>query len=233
MQSLTDPKSDTAKRRRGGRPSAEQAGEVDRRILDAATDLFLRLGFDATSCDQVVIQAGAGKASLYARYANKEELFTAVVRRMVEGTLLPSSDVPCHLPVRDRLRAVAGRLLSHALSSEAVALMRVCVTTAHRMPELARLVDRIGRDGGVACVARALVGNGASGDWIGEASDVAGRFIDMVFVPQQMRALIGDDRENLDQDASRRINDAIDLFGRAGLLASFETPPSSQTPPHQ
>ena len=146
MQSLTDPKPHTAKRRRGGRPSAEQAGEVDRRILDAATDLFLRLGFDATSCDQVVIQAGAGKASLYARYANKEELFAAVVRRMVEETLLPSSDVPWHLPVRDRLRAVAGSLLSHALSPEAVALMRVCVTTAHRMPELARLVDRIGRD---------------------------------------------------------------------------------------
>lgn len=227
MQSLTDLKPEPAKRRRGGRPSAEQAGEVDRRILDAATELFLRLGFDATSCDQVVAQAGAGKASLYARYANKEELFAAVVRRMVEQTLLPSSDVPWHLPVRDRLRTVADSLLSHALSPEAVALMRVCVTTAHRMPELAGLVDRIGRDGGVGCVARALAGNRASRDRIDEASDVAGRFIDMVFVPQQMRALIGDDRENLDREASLRINDAIDLFERAGLLASFEAPPDS------
>lgn len=233
MQSLADPEPEPAKRRRGGRPSAEQAGEVDRRILVAATDLFLRLGFDATSCDQVVAQAGAGKASLYARYANKEELFAAVVRRMVEGTLLPSSDVPWHRPVRDRLRAVAVSLLRHALSPDAVALMRVCVTTAYRMPELARLVDRIGRDGGVACVARALAGNRASVDRIGEASDVAGRFIDMVFVPQQMRALIGDDRECLDQDASRRIDDAIDLFDRAGLLAAFETPLGSHPPPHR
>ena len=62
---------------------------------------------------------------------------------------------------------------------------------------------------------------------------MAGRFIDMVFVPQQMRALIGDDHENLDQNASRRTNDAIDLFGRAGLLASFETPPGSHPRPHQ
>lgn len=38
------------------------------------------------------------------------------------------------------------------------------------------------------------------------------------FVPQQMRALIGDDCENLDQAALRRIDDTIDLFDRAGLL---------------
>ena len=140
MQSIVDPKPDAARHRRGGRPSADQAGEVDRRILDAATDLFLRLGFDTTSCDQVVAQAGAGKASLYARYANKEELFAAVVRRMVDRTLVPSTTVPWHLSVHERLRAVGHSLLDHALAPEAVALMRVVVTTAHRMPDLARLV---------------------------------------------------------------------------------------------
>lgn len=218
----TDPKPDPAKRRRGGRPSADQAGDVDRRILDAATDLFLRLGYDATSCDQVVVQAGAGKASLYARYANKEALFAAVVRRMVDHTLIPSGEVPWHLPVQDRLRAVGHSLLEHALAPEAVALMRVVVTTAHRMPDLARLVDRIGRDGGIACAAQALAGAAAAPDQIEQASTVAGRFIDMVFVPHQMRALIGDDREHLDAAAPRRIDDAIELLTRAGWLDAFE-----------
>ena len=218
MQMRTDTKPDPAKRRRGGRPSADQAGDVDRQILDAATDLFLRLGFDATSCDQVVVLAGAGKASLYARYANKEELFAAVVRRMVDHTLVPSGVVPRHLSVQDRLRAVGHSLLEHALTPEAVALMRVVVTTAHRMPDLARLVDRTGRDGGIACVAQAIAGADAAPDRIERASDVAGRFIDMVFVPHQMRALIGDDREQLDAASSRRVNDAIDLLTRAGWL---------------
>jgi AcrR family transcriptional regulator len=218
MQTLTDPKPDSAKRRRGGRPSADQAGDVDRRILDAATDLFLRLGYDATSCDQVVAQAGAGKASLYARYANKEALFAAVVRRMVDLTLVPLGAVPWHLPIQDRLRAVGHSLLEHALTPKAVALMRIVVTTAHRMPDLARLVDRIGRDGGVACVAQAIAGADAGPERIAQASDIAGRFIDMVFVPHQMRALIGDDRALLDATASRRIDDAIDLLTRAGWL---------------
>jgi AcrR family transcriptional regulator len=222
MQMRTDTKSDPAKRRRGGRPSADQAGDVDRRILDAATDLFLRLGYDATSCDQVVVLAAAGKASLYARYANKDELFAAVVRRMVDHTLAPSGVVPWHLSVQDRLRAVGHSLLEHALTPEAVALMRVVVTTAHRMPDLARLVDRMGRDGGIACVAQAIAGADAAPDRIERASDIAGQFIDMVFVPHQMRALIGDDREQLDAASSRRINDAIDLLTRAGWLHTAE-----------
>jgi AcrR family transcriptional regulator len=218
MQSPSHPIPDAARRRRGGRPSADQAGEVDRRILDAATDLFLRLGFDATSCDQVVAQAGAGKASLYARYANKTELFTAVVRRMVDRTLVPSAQLPWDLPVQDRLRAVGHSLLDHALAPDAVALMRVVVTTAHRMPDLARLVDGIGRDGGVACVAQAIAGADAAPDSLAQASRAAGRFIDMVFVPHQMRALLGDSREQLNADASGRIDDAITLLARAGWL---------------
>jgi hypothetical protein len=43
-----------------------------------------------------------------------------------------------------------------------------------------------------------------------------------VFVPHQMRALIGDDREQLDAASSRRINDAIDLLTRAGWLHTTE-----------
>ncbi|WP_241659844.1 TetR/AcrR family transcriptional regulator C-terminal domain-containing protein [Sphingomonas glacialis] len=113
---------------------------------------------------------------------------------------------------------VGHSLLDHALTPEAVALMRVVVTTAHRMPDLARLVDRIGRDGGIACVARAIAGADAAPNQIAQASDLAGRFIDMVFVPHQMRALIGDDREQLDAAAALRIDDAIDLLTRAGRL---------------
>ncbi|WP_260599736.1 TetR/AcrR family transcriptional regulator [Sphingomonas endolithica] len=222
MQALPDPASRASTRRsRGGRPPAEQAGEVDRRILDAATALFLQRGFDATSCDQVVVQAGAGKASLYARYANKEELFAAVVRRMVDRTLVPSGDVPWHLPLKDRMRVVGHNLLSYALAPEAIALMRVVVTTAHRMPDLACLFDGIGRDGGVRCVALAMAGKDAAPEAVEHASTVAGKFIDLVFIPQQMRALIGDDQPTLAADAPRRIDEAIEMLDGAGWLADW------------
>ncbi|MFK3740766.1 TetR/AcrR family transcriptional regulator [Massilia sp. TN1-12] len=217
-------------RKRGGRPSAEQAGEADRRILDAATTLFLRSGFDATSCDQVLALAGAGKATLYARYANKEALFSAVVRRMVEQDRMPATDVRRDVPVRERLRAAGLELLQHALAAESIALKRVCIATAHRLPELATMVDRMERDRGTARVAHALAGPEPDPGKAELAAAVAARFIDMVVVPQQMHALVVDDREQLDAAARRRVDDAVDLFSRAGRLDAFEAHDASRVP---
>lgn len=221
MQSPSTSKA-PAKRGRGGRPPASRAGEVDRRILDAATQLFLRDGYDATSLDRIAARANAGKASLYVRYSTKQALFTAVIRRMVDRTLVPSADVPSHLPAEARLRETAHRLLEHALVPEAVALMRVCMSIAPRMPDLARLVDGIGREGGIAQVARAIAGGGATPEQVAQARPAAEQFIDMVFIPHQMRALVGDDRELLRETAPRRVDDAIVLLRNAGKLIASE-----------
>jgi AcrR family transcriptional regulator len=219
---LPEPEPAPTMRKRGGRPSAEHAGEVDRRILDAATTLFLRAGFDATSCDQVVAMAGAGKATLYARYANKDALFSAVVHRALEGVAPAAPDVPNAMPVRERLRTVGLHLLQQALTEESVALLRVCLTTAQRLPELSRMVDQSGRDSGVASIVAVLAGPAPSSDGIAAATAIAQRFIDLVIVPQQMRALVGDNRDQLDAAAPRRVDEAIELLVRAGLLDAFE-----------
>lgn len=219
---ISEPEKAPVSRKRGGRPSAGQAGEVDRRILDAATTLFLRSGFDATSCDQVLALAGAGKATLYARYANKDALFSAVVRRMVEQRMLPEADVAWDRPARERLRLVGTSCLRHALTAESVALMRVCISTADRLPELARLVERMGRGDGVASVARALAGQTSASGKVELATAVAERFVDMAIMPQQMRALIGADHGQLTAAALCAVDDAIDLLARAGLLDAFD-----------
>ncbi|WNG20429.1 TetR/AcrR family transcriptional regulator [Cystobacter fuscus] len=216
-------KAPVARKGRGGRPSAEQVGEVDRRILEAATRLFLQHGFDATSCDQVALQASAGKASIYARYANKEELFTAVVRHNVESTFAAPKDLPAGLTLRERLRAVGHGLLVHALQPEVIALMRVVMTTAHRLPELARLTDRMARDRGVRFVAEAIAGPSAgTAEAIARASPVAARFIDLVLVPHQMRALLGDDLGELAKKADPSIDEAIDLLSLGGWLDGWK-----------
>jgi len=229
---LPEPEPTPTTRKRGGRPSAEHAGEVDRRILDAATTLFLRAGFDATSCDQVVAMAGAGKATLYARYANKDALFSAVVHRALEGVAPAAPDLAPAMSIRERLRAVGLPLLQQSLTEESVALLRVCLTTAQRLPELSRMVDQSGRDGGVASIVAALAAlAGPSPDQVEAATAIAQRFIDLVIVPQQMRALIGDDLDHLDAAAPRRVDEAIDLLARAGLLDAFEVVVPAQAPP--
>ncbi|WP_434389509.1 TetR/AcrR family transcriptional regulator [Melittangium boletus] len=212
-----------ARRGRGGRPSAEQVGEVDRRILEAATRLFLQHGFDATSCEHVAARANAGKASIYARYANKEELFAAVVRHTVESTLAPPREFSADLTLRERLRVVGNSLLAHALQPDVIALMRVIITTAHRLPELARLADRMGRERAVGLVAEAIAAR--SLDTTGaleRALPVAARFIELVLVPHQMRALLGDAPSELASRADHDIDEAIALLSRGGWLDGWK-----------
>lgn len=217
--SNTDAQDGPPKRRRGGRPAADQAGEADRRILDAATSLFLESGFDATSCDQVLALAGAGKATLYARYANKEELFAAVVRRAVSGMGLLALEVGQDMPVQERLRTVGRAFLARATTGEAVELMRVCLASARRMPEYARMVDRVERERAVECVVLALAGREG-----GRAPQVAELFVDMVFVAPRMRVLVGEGQEQRAAGLARRVDEAVELLARAGWLDEFDTP---------
>ncbi|MDB5824745.1 MAG: TetR/AcrR family transcriptional regulator [Herminiimonas sp.] len=49
-------------------------------LLDAALDLFVERGYAATRLEDVAAQAGVSKGTLYLYFANKEDLFKAVVR---------------------------------------------------------------------------------------------------------------------------------------------------------
>lgn len=212
-----------APRGRGGRPPHGREGEVDVRILDAAKRLFLERGFEATSCEQVVALAHAGKASLYARYPNKEALFTAVIRNNVDRALAPAGWIDAGQPLRERLIAVGLSILEHSLQPDAVALMRVIIAVAPRMPELAQHVDRIGWEAGVRRVAEAIAArHPADPAMVLRARPAAARFIELVFVPHLMRALIGDSGAILKTGARGRIELAIDTLKTAGLLDAWQ-----------
>jgi AcrR family transcriptional regulator len=51
--------------------------------METAARLFAEHGYEGTSMDQVAAAAGAGKQSLYRRYANKADLFNVVFSKYV------------------------------------------------------------------------------------------------------------------------------------------------------
>ncbi len=53
----------------------------ERQIMDAAVDVFSRLGFHAASMDEISEVAGISKPMLYAYLGSKEELFAICIRR--------------------------------------------------------------------------------------------------------------------------------------------------------
>ena len=67
---------ETTTRERPGRP---RDPGVDRRVAEAAVDLFGRAGWAGVSIDAVARAAGVGKASVYLRWDSKEALLTEAV----------------------------------------------------------------------------------------------------------------------------------------------------------
>ncbi|MBB2965068.1 TetR/AcrR family transcriptional regulator [Methylobacterium sp. R2-1] len=67
--------SETSRARRG-RPPNEALRQT---IVDAAGDLFLELGFQATTLDKVAQRARISKLSIYRHFETKEALFSAAI----------------------------------------------------------------------------------------------------------------------------------------------------------
>src|SRR6201987_4445266 len=65
--------------RRPGRPRSEQAEQA---IIEATLDLFAEQGFEGVCVEAVAARAGVGKATIYRRWPNKEELLLAALSSM-------------------------------------------------------------------------------------------------------------------------------------------------------
>jgi len=84
--------------RRPGRPRSEQAEQA---IIDATLDLFAEQGFEGVCVEAVAARAGVGKATIYRRWPNKEELLLAAF-----GSLKSPFPEPKGVSVRDDLLAM-------------------------------------------------------------------------------------------------------------------------------
>jgi TetR/AcrR family transcriptional repressor of mexJK operon len=116
------------------------------RILAAAQKLFLQQGYQATSTDAVLAEAGiASKETLYRHYASKEELFTAVLGRLtVEQQDFTEKIAALPTPhdlaeLRLALTELAHAILERMSQPEYLALLRITMAEASRFPQLGPL----------------------------------------------------------------------------------------------
>jgi TetR/AcrR family transcriptional repressor of mexJK operon len=114
-------------------------------ILAAARRMFLASGFGAVSMDAIAREAGASKATLYAYFASKEELFGAVVagegERYFRGFSASELDPE---KVEASLTEIARRFLDLVLSPDAIAVNRITIAEAVRFPQLGEVFWRSG-----------------------------------------------------------------------------------------
>jgi TetR/AcrR family transcriptional regulator, mexJK operon transcriptional repressor len=127
--------------RNAGRPTRHEAAALPARILDAAQELFLAQGFEATTLDQIAARAGATKRTLYVKIGDKAELFAHVVRRMLDLRREKLNDTAATGSSAERLIRFGESLLAIALDRNVLRLYRVLVAEAPRFPALARLME--------------------------------------------------------------------------------------------
>jgi AcrR family transcriptional regulator len=102
-------------RGRRGRPVNEALGQT---IVEAACELFVELGFQATTMDKVAGRAKISKLSIYRHFENKEALFSAAIanrcRQFAPQSLLEGGEGSAE----DQLMAVGTSLLRLLLSPD-------------------------------------------------------------------------------------------------------------------
>jgi AcrR family transcriptional regulator len=203
-----------------GRPRRELAGEVEQRILDAARDVFLERGLAGASIEEIAALARAGKPTIYARFLSKEALFTAVVMRSVDANIARfQGHVPAGATIEDRLASVSLNVLHWILVSDAIGLMRLAVAEARRFPALASTVHRMAREHSTEAVAR-LLGEAAQSDTLGKLSAFASErieittrfFLDLVLLPLLMRALFGENLDELCAEIGPHVASSVAFF---------------------
>lgn len=106
-------------------------------ILAAAHEQFLEHGFDSITMDMVARQATVSKATLYAYFTSKEELFTAV---MVDEAKRVSDDIwqiaPDNDDVADVLRHVAQNFVDIFLTERAMLPQRAVISVVLKLPSI-------------------------------------------------------------------------------------------------
>lgn len=109
-------------------------------LLASAIELFVERGFAATRLEDVARRAGVSKGTLYLYYANKEDLFKAVVRQtilpMIDDAEASVAEFDGHSA--ELLRQVILSWWHRIGSTKASGISKLILAEADNFPELAR-----------------------------------------------------------------------------------------------
>ena len=148
----------------GATLNAEDAPQLEERILQVASRLFAEKGFPNVSVREICEQAGASLPMVYYYYKNKEGLFRAVARRQltmddflarIEGAIAHAPDtwsqlrafIHTYLSFFPKERMNPGYFLHHSTSLDSASVSRLAADL-QKLRSLARAVIESGVETG-------------------------------------------------------------------------------------
>lgn len=196
-------------------------------VLEAATTLFLRNGYGATTMDDIAETAGVSKRTVYNHFSDKEALFREVVMAATGLAEEFAADAAAELADPDdlptALTTLAHRLAVAATSPRVVRLRRLLIGEAHRFPDLAAEYYRVAPGRVMSTLAAAFEPLARRGLLQGtDPRRAAEQFTFLVLGPALDRAMF-DGRDNApDPDClTHAADDGVRTF-----LAAYRPPPA-------
>jgi AcrR family transcriptional regulator len=186
-------------------------------VMEAGSKLFTEHGFGAVSMDQVAKTAGVSKATVYAHFQSKEQLFVAIVRAACLSyaeNVMP--EVRDAMDMRAALTRIGRSIAGFLTAPRTMAIYRVIVAEGPRFPDLARRYYETGPRTFKRLLTQYLTEAIGRGDLkIENARLAAEQFCQMVRGPLYMQVLLGitNDPESLSVDTV--VDGAVEVFLRA------------------
>ena len=144
------------------RPQAQRKRQS---LLDAATRMFLELGYEAASINDLIARVGGSKSSVYAHFGSKEALFAAIIDATLSEVLAPLTDLDLReRPLAEGLEFLALKTLEALTSERGVGVQRLVFAEALREPAIGRLYWEHGPARGIEGLSRYLRLRAARGD---------------------------------------------------------------------
>jgi AcrR family transcriptional regulator len=195
-------------------PNAAPQDLVRRRILQAAFSAFTESGYDQTSTLQIASRAKVSKRELYALVGNKKETLVACISERAKRLQLPP-DFPKASDRDTLMRALTGfgELVLRELSDPAViAVYRIAIAEAHRLPEIAHTLDSKGRATSRAALKEILTPARSLGLLPGKVEEMLEQFFALLWGNLFANLLLGlEDPPNL-SEVRRRARNATSAF---------------------
>jgi TetR/AcrR family transcriptional regulator, mexJK operon transcriptional repressor len=200
---------------RRGRPTQEEAKQLDLAVREAAVATFVEMGYAGASMEAIARAAGITKRSLYARYADKRAVFADVIPwALARYTEAPVSADVADQDVEAALIDLGRASLDQATHPQNVRLKRIAFNEAALFPEFKVSAESMMWAGRTRAVTEVLRHYAERGDIdVGDELELAAEhFLAMVEAVPARMADFGVFRSKRQQD--RHLRYAVRLFLR-------------------
>ncbi len=205
----------------GGKPGAQlrlAAGQDPAKraqILAGANRVICKMGYDAASVSDIAREAGVSKGTIYVYFADKEDLFEALMeetREQLFQALGAALDGPGD--TAERMRAYATMLVERLCSDPVIRAHRVIIGVTERMPEMGRRFYERGSTRGSKLFAEFLAAEVAAGRLvISDVALAAYQFAELSMAGLFRRRLFGHmAAEPSPEEVRRNVDAAVEMF---------------------